>query len=107
MRNTLNSNDSQSNLFNTVSKLWNKKKSKVLPKEDNLEKLANDFNNFFTDKTENICSEFPESSSSDLQFEMSDTASSIMSDSTKLHSFRPSTVTELKDTEHHDHENII
>ena len=94
-KNILGSTSNQSTLFNTVSALWNRTRSKALPtKEKDIATLANKFNHFFIDKIENIHETFPTLSAPIIsELDMPQYESEC---SSHLHSFQRATLEELE-----------
>ena len=86
------SSNNPSALFKTVSKLWNKSKTKALPDNNgNMKSLANDFNSFFTKKVETIHDSFSQVQPVPIEHETTSNSNSSV-----LSSFQPATLDELK-----------
>ena len=97
-RNILDSAKDQSTLFKTVSKLWNKGKCNKLPTvTDDEVSLANDFNQFFSSKVENIRESFHADSSSVLHGISESEENLTESLGSELHTLQPSTIDELRE----------
>ena len=92
-RDILASTNNQSVLFNTVSELWNRKKVKALPSNNgNMKILADDFNNFFTDKVTDI-----RNSINSAEPSLFEPDSDINESHSTLLEFQPATLEELKE----------
>ena len=90
-RDILASTNNQSVLFNTVSELWNRKKVKALPSNNgNMKILADDFNNFFTDKVTDI-----RNSINSAEPSLFEPDSDINESHSTLLEFQPATLEEL------------
>ena len=92
--NLIASSDNQSVLFKTVSELWNKKNTKSLPANNgNMTTLANDFNDFFSEKIQSIRNQLTLSSNY-LSIEPESCNGNTL---IPLHTFQPSSREELRE----------
>ena len=92
--NLLASTDNQATLFKTVSKLWNRSKTKILPEDCGKDQdLANQFNNYFSDKIHSIRTSF----NTNQVISQSESQSAISKSQVSLDNFAPATLDELNE----------